>query len=82
MFVIIRFICTRLFGTGKPANERTLDAMRLLREYGEPQLWHEVSHHIVSDGKLNISEVITAANLRDLEFLLKSGEARDVTSLM
>ena len=56
--------------------------MRLLREYGEPQLWHEVSHHIVSNGKLDISELITAANLPDLEFLLISGEARDVTSLV
>ena len=82
MFVIIRFIYTRLFGTGKPANERILDVMRLLREYGEPQLWHEVSHHIVSEGRLDISRVITADNLPDLEFLLKSGEANDVTSLM
>ena len=81
MFVIIRYICTRLFGTGKPAKERAVDIMRLLREYGEPQLWHEVSHHIVSHGQLDISEAITADNLPDLEFLLKSGEARDVTSL-
>ncbi|KAI0213381.1 hypothetical protein LSAT2_001589, partial [Lamellibrachia satsuma] len=55
--------------------------MRLLREYGEPQLWHEVSHHIVSRGQLDISDVITAANMPDLEFLLRSGEASDVTSL-
>ena len=82
MFVIIRFICTRLFGPGKPAKERAVDVLRLLREYGEPQLWHEVSHHIESDRRLDISGVITAANLPDLEFLLISGEARDVTSLM
>ena len=81
MFVIIRFICTRLFGPGKPAKERALDILRLLREYGEQQLWHEVSHHIVPNGLLDISGVITAANLPDLEFLLISGEARDVTSL-
>ncbi|KAI0218470.1 hypothetical protein LSAT2_029833 [Lamellibrachia satsuma] len=72
---------TEIARSGKPAKERALDVMRLLREYGEPQLWHEVSHHIVSDGQLDISGVITAANLPDLEFLLISGEARDVTSL-
>ena len=81
MFVIICFNCTQLFGAGKPANERTVDVMRLLREYGEPQLWYEVSHPIVSNGKLDITGVITAANLADLEFLLISGDARDVTFL-
>ena len=81
MFVIICFNCTQLFGADKPANERTVDVMRLLREYGEPQLWYEVSHHIVSNGKLDITGVITAANLAYLEFLLISGEASDVTFL-
>ncbi|KAI0210031.1 hypothetical protein LSAT2_005247, partial [Lamellibrachia satsuma] len=61
----------------KPANERALDVLQLLHKYGEPQLWHEVSHHIVSYGELDISRVITAANLPDLEFLLISGEVRD-----
>ena len=79
MFVIMRLICIGLFGRNKLA--RALDVMRLLREYGEPQLWHEVSHHIVSDGQLDISGVITADNLPDLEFLLNSGEASDVASL-
>ena len=81
VFVIIRLISTCLFGADKPAKERALEVMRLLREYGEPQLWHEVSHHIVSRGQLDISDVITAANMPDLEFLLRSGEASDVTSL-
>lgn len=69
------------FGTDKPVNERVLDVLRLLHEYGQPQLWHEVSHCILSDGELDISRVITAANLSDLEFLVMSGEARDVASL-
>ena len=79
MFVIMCLICIGLFR--KPASERALDVMRLLREFAEPQLWREVSHHIVSDGQLDISGVITADNLPDLEFLLNSGEASDVTSL-
>ena len=81
MFVIMRLICIGVFGRNKPAEERALDVLRLLREFAEPQLWHEVSHHIVSDGELDISGVITSANLPDLEFLLNSGEASDVTSL-
>ena len=79
MFVIIRFICTRLFGKDKVAKERAVDVLQLLREYAEPKLWHEVSHHIVSDGELE--STVTAASFPDLEFLLISGEAREVTSL-
>ena len=82
MFVIMCLICIGLSGRNKPAKERALDVMRLLREFAEPQLWREVSHHIVSDGQLDISGAITADNLPDFEFLLNSGEARDVTSLM
>ena len=81
MFVIVRFVCTGFLRIVKPTKELALDVMRLLHEYGKPQLWHVVSHHIVSNGKLDISDVITVANFPDLEFILRSGETRDVTFL-
>jgi len=55
--------------------------LRLLYEYKEQQLWHEVSHYFVVDGLLDISGVITETTLPYLESVLCSRELGDVTTL-
>ncbi|KAI0240921.1 hypothetical protein LSAT2_004822 [Lamellibrachia satsuma] len=67
--------------TNEDKKRRALRVMRSLRDCKEPMLWHEVSSEFVSDGKLNLSGVITASTLPDLVCLLCSGEARHVTTL-
>ena len=60
---------------------RALHVMSMLRGYGQPELWGHVSQHFVKEGQLNLSEVLSSANLPDLLYLLQSGAASDVTKL-
>ncbi|KAI0229018.1 hypothetical protein LSAT2_020541 [Lamellibrachia satsuma] len=69
------------WGVSKPKKQWALDVMRLLRDYDDPKLWHHVSTNFVYDGKMDLSCALTADALTDLDYLLRSGEARDVTSL-
>ena len=81
LFFMMRFICTGFWGVSKPKKQWALDVMRLLRDYDDPKLWHHVSTNFVYDGKMDLSCALTADALTDLDYLLRSGEARDVTSL-
>ncbi|KAK2181795.1 hypothetical protein NP493_375g00019 [Ridgeia piscesae] len=58
-----------------------LNVMHLLRKHNQPDMWTHVAGLIVKNGTLDVSEVITIANIPDLAFLLVSGVACDVTRL-
>ncbi|KAI0212931.1 hypothetical protein LSAT2_002067 [Lamellibrachia satsuma] len=60
---------------------RALYVMSMLRKYGQPELWVQVSQDFVNKGKLDLSEVLSSTNLPDLQHLLQSGEASDITKL-
>ncbi|KAI0243258.1 hypothetical protein LSAT2_018958 [Lamellibrachia satsuma] len=62
-------------------SNKALRVMREIQEFESPRLWSDVSHYFVSDGKLNLSGVLTATALPALVYLLCSGEATDVTVL-
>ena len=61
---------------------RALLVMKMLREDGRAELWQNVTHDIVKDGVLNMSEVITRSNLCDLILFLSSpSSAGQITKL-
>ena len=75
------FIFTVEGETGNGSKRRALHVVSLLRQYRQPELWRHVSQHIVKNGKLDVSCVITSAQVHDLVYLLASSAASDVTSL-
>ncbi|KAK2143183.1 hypothetical protein NP493_4627g00004 [Ridgeia piscesae] len=56
---------------------RALRVMSMLRKEGRAELCHEVSHHLLNNGVLNMTSVITTRNLCDLIFFLSSPSAAD-----
>ncbi|KAI0230385.1 hypothetical protein LSAT2_019268 [Lamellibrachia satsuma] len=63
------------------SKSRILHVLSLLRQYEQPELWRDVSSDILEDGELDVSNVMSSAQLPDLTFLLASGEVTDVISL-
>ena len=63
------------------SKRRVLHVLSLLRHYGQAELWRHVSSDILEDGELDVSRVMSSAQLPDLTFLLTTGTATDVTSL-
>ena len=62
---------------------RALRVMSMLRADGRAELWQQVAHDIVSDGWLDMRDVITKRNLCDLVFVLSSPySAGQITQLV
>ena len=49
------------------AMRRRLRALRLLREYNDPQLWGNVSSLVLDDGKLDLRGIVKKAHVDTLE---------------
>ena len=60
---------------------RALRVMSMLRKEGRAELCHEVSHHLLHNGELDMDNVITTRNLWDLIFFLSSA-ADHITTLL
>ena len=56
---------------------RALRVMSMLRKEGRAELCHEVSHHLLHNGELDMRSAITTRNLCDLIFFLSSPSAAD-----
>ncbi|KAK2171095.1 hypothetical protein NP493_1104g04016 [Ridgeia piscesae] len=62
---------------------RALRVMSMLRADGRAELWQQVAHDIMSDGWLDMRDVITKRNLCDLVFVLSSPySAGQITQLV
>ena len=61
---------------------RTLNVIHLLREHGDPELWREVAGQLGISDELDLSGVLTKDDLVDVKYLMSSGEASNVTTLM
>ena len=69
---------------GRVSNDRGKRVLRvssLIRGYGKPALWEHVYKHLVVDGKLDVSRVLTRDNLEDLTYVLKSCDVSQVSRL-
>ncbi|KAI0235478.1 hypothetical protein LSAT2_013998 [Lamellibrachia satsuma] len=60
---------------------RTLDVIHLLREHGKPEMWRHVAEELGVRNVLDLGGVLTKDDLVDVEYLLASGVASDVTEL-
>ena len=69
--------------SGKNKAQRALRVMKMLREDGRAELGQNVTHDIVKNGVLDMTQVITRSNLCDLVFFLSSPSlAGQITVLM
>ena len=81
MFVVTWFARAVKGESRKDTNRRTLDVIHLLREHGEPELWREVAGQLGVSNHLDLGGVLTKDDFVDVEYLLASGVASDVTEL-
>ena len=80
------FVATWLARTVKghcknDSRRRTRNVINLIRQFQQPELWSHVSALLVEDGILDVSSVITKDKMVDVEYLLASGVASDVTKI-
>ena len=81
MFVVTWFARTVKGESQDDSSRRTLHVVHHIRLFQQPELWSHVSALIVQGGVLDVSCVITKDNFVDVEYLLASGVASDVTEL-
>jgi len=67
--------------TDEVKKQRLLEVLRCLHMNECPELWRAVSDYFLLDGLFDLSGVVSAANVPDLEYFLSSGEASAVTKL-
>ena len=81
MFIVTWFART-VEGESKDDLKRwTLNHIHLIRLFQNPELWSHVSALLAPEGLLDISIVIKKDNMVDVEYLLSSAVASDVTIL-
>ena len=81
VFVVTWFARTVKGESEDDSRRRTLHVFHHIRRFQQPELWSHVSALIVQRGVLDVSCVITKDNFVDVEYLLASGVASDVTEL-
>ena len=81
MFVVTWFARAVKGESKEDQMRRTLDVIHLLREHGEPELWRQVAGQLGVSNHLDLGGVLTKYNLVDVEYLLASGVASNVTFL-
>ena len=81
MFVVTWFARTVIGESRDDSRHRTLHVVHHIRLFQQPELWSHVSALIVQRGVLDVSHVITKDNFVDVEYLLASSVASDVTEL-
>ena len=64
-----------------PRGKRVLRVSSLIRAYGKPALCGHVWQHLVVDGGLNVSHVLTRDSLKDLAYVLTSCDVSQVSRL-
>ena len=65
-----------------PLGERVLRVSSLIRGYGKrPALWGQVCQHLVVNGELNVSRVLTRDSLEDLAYVLTFCDVTQVSYL-
>ena len=67
--------------TDEVKKQRLLEVLRCLHMNECPELWRAVSDYFLLGGLFDLSGVVSAANVPDLEYFLSSGEASAVTKL-
>ena len=60
---------------------RTLRVLQELRVYDDPQLWGNISHLVLENGRLNLRGVMKTTDVETLEWFLDSCVANDVRKL-
>ena len=84
MYVVCFHVCSRPVEgkTGKAAKRQTLEVLKLIHSYQNPELWREVSHLILDDGQLDVSTALKPNNIDALVYVLSSGvAAENITNL-
>ena len=81
MFVVTWFARTVKGESEDDSRRRTLHVIHHIRCFQQPQLWSHVSALLLHGGLLDVTNVITKDNFVDVEYLLASGVASDVTEL-
>ena len=81
MFVVTWFSRAVKGESEDDRKRRTLDVIHLLKEHGEPELWRQVAEQLGVCDVLDLSCVLTKDNLVDVEYLMSSGVASNVTTL-
>lgn len=54
--------------------------LHMIQEFNLPKLWKDVSHHLLSDRRLNLRCMLTTDTLEDLVYLLSKGQANTTTT--
>ena len=67
--------------SGTDTKLRTLRVMSMVREDGRAEMLRQAFHHVVQDGMLDMSGVLTRSNLGDLVFFLSSQLSANITWL-
>ena len=81
MFVVTWFARTVKGESKEVTKRRILDVIHLLRVHDKPELWRKVARQLGVSNHLDISGVLNEDNFVDVEYLLASGVASDVTIL-
>ena len=81
MFVVTWFARAVEGESEEDQKRRTLDVIHLLREHDKPELWRHVARQLDVRNHLDLSGVLTKNNMVDVEYVLASGVASNVTIL-
>ena len=84
MYVVCFHVCSRPVEgkTGKAAKRQTLEVFKLIHSYQNPELWREVKHLILENGRLDVSTALKPNKIDDLVYVLSIDvAAEDITSL-
>ena len=81
MFVVTWFARSVGRESRDDKKRRTLDVIHLLREHGEPEMWRHVAEELGVRDVLDLGGVLTKNNMVDVEYVLASGVASNVTIL-
>ena len=77
MCVVCIHVCSRTVKskTGDDARRQILEVFKLIHEYKRPELWTDIKDLILDNGKLDVRNVLTRRNIKDLVYVISKDVA-------